>query len=114
MSADLISGLLLVAVMLAGAAYVVKTLYWDSITAFVAERRAAPPRGTNDHLVGQRGRVVDDGAGNGTMRVRVGMESWRARDAGGRASLPIGTEVEVTAVRDGVLEVAERRATPAS
>ena len=114
MSADFISGLLLVAVLLTGAAYVVKTLYWDSITAFVAERRAAPPRGTNDHLVGQRGRVVDDGARDGTMRVRVGMESWRARDIEGRASLPVGTEVDVAAVRGGVLEVTERRAAPES
>lgn len=112
MSADFLSGLVLVAVVLGGAAYLVKAFFWESIVELVSARRAAPPPGANDHLVGARGRVVDDGSRDGSVRVRVGMESWRARAKDGRTTLPLGTEVDVAAVDGSVLEVVERTPAP--
>jgi membrane protein implicated in regulation of membrane protease activity len=114
MSADFISGLLLFGVLLFGAGYVIKEFFWESLSASMANRRAAapspPPRQPNDHLVGAIGRVIDDGTGSGMMRVRVGMETWRARSIDEGASLPVGAQVEVKAVDGLVLDVAARAA----
>lgn len=44
------------------------------------------------------------------MRVRVGMETWRARSADASRALPVGTEVEIRAADGLVLEVAPRPA----
>lgn len=76
----------------------------------MTQRRTPPPAQPNAHLVGAVGRVVDDGATSGTLRVRVGGETWRARSVDG-ASLPVGTEVEVNAVEGLVLDVRRRAST---
>ena len=111
MSADFLSGLLLVGVLLFGAAYLIKTFFWESITERMTTPRAAaaPPRQPNDHLVGALARVVDDGAASGTPRVRVGMETWRAR-VDSETPLTIGAEVEVKAIEGLVLRVAPKSA----
>jgi len=126
MDADLISGLLLAAVVLAGGGYLVHVVFGESIAAFLAERRARPAPakperpasargkpapGANDHLIGAVGRVVDDGGRSGEMRVRVGMERWSARlPSSDERKLPVGTEVEVKLVAGRVLEVEEKAA----
>lgn len=123
MDADLLTGLLLAAVVLTGAGYLVHVLFGHRIApllakqrdmlterrAMLAERRAQPPPGANDHLIGAFGRVVDDGERSGKMRVRVGMERWGARlGPAGEGTLPVGTEVEITAVDGRVLEVRQK------
>ncbi|MBN1239547.1 MAG: NfeD family protein [Gammaproteobacteria bacterium] len=110
MSLDLISGLLLAAVVLFGAGYVAKQLLGDSLARIVAEYRTPPKPHEDRHLVGAVGRVVDDGERSGRMRVRVGMESWNARQGSSDAVLPVGTEVEVKAVDGRVLEVEPKAA----
>lgn len=117
MNADFLSGLLLVGVLLAGAGYLIKAFFWESFVEFYSAQKtarenqaSAQPAGTNDHLVGASGRIVDDGAHSGKLRVRVGMESWHARPADATTSLPVGTEVEVHAVDGRVLEVAPKTA----
>lgn len=117
MSADFISGLLLFGVLLFGAGYIIKEFLWESLSGAIAKRRAAmppapPPRQPNDHLVGAIGRIVDDGTGSGMMRVRVGMETWRARSVEGE-SLPVGTQVEIKAADGRVLDVVARPAAAA-
>jgi|GEM_PF-2403457 len=111
MSADFLSGLLLLGVVLFGAVYLIKEFFWESLTELRTRHRPPPPAPPNAHLVGALGRVVDDGATSGTLRVRVGMETWRARVIDGDASLPIGTEVEVKAADGRVLDVRRRAAT---
>ncbi len=110
MSADFLSGLLLVGVLLFGAAYLIKTFFWESITGLMTQTRAAPSPQPNDHLVGAAGRVVDDGAASGTPRVRVGMETWRARVVDPTSPLAMGAEVEVKAIEGRVLQVAPKTA----
>jgi membrane protein implicated in regulation of membrane protease activity len=125
MNADFLSGLLLLAVVLAGVAYLIKEFFWESIVTFASKRRSpaspqpesassgrAPsaPTGTNDHLLGAVGRVVDDGARSGKIRVRVGMETWLARVAPPEADVSVGTSVIVRSIHGRVLEVAERPA----
>jgi membrane protein implicated in regulation of membrane protease activity len=111
MNADLLSGLLLAVVVLVGAGYLIKEIFGPSLASFLAERRALPPAGANDHLIGAVGRIVDSGERSGKMRVRVGMERWSARLAAAEnGTLPVGTEVEIKAVEGRVLEVAERAA----
>ena len=115
MSADFISGLLLFGVLLFGAGYVIKEFFWDSLSGALAKRREAapapaPPRQPNDHLVGAIGKIVDDGTSSGMMRVRVGMETWRARSLVEGASFPVGTQVEIKAVDGRVLDVTSRPA----
>lgn len=111
MSADFFSGLLLFGVLLFGAAYLVKEFFWESLSGLMARHSLPPPAQPNDRLVGSIARVVDDGARSGTLRVRVGMETWRARPVEASSSLPIGAEVEIRGVDGLVLEVAERAAT---
>jgi membrane-bound ClpP family serine protease len=111
MNTDLLSGLLLAAVVIVGVGYLVKQIFGHSFAAFLAEHRAQPPGGANNHLIGAVGRVVDDGDRSGEMRVRVGMERWSARlksPSGG--TLPVGAVVEVKAVEGRVLEVEEKPA----
>lgn len=121
MDANFLSGLLLLAVVLFGAGYVIKTFFWESWSSHLsherpaaerppAERKSQEPRSANDHLIGAVGRVVDDGARSGKMRVRVGMETWQARTDSPEAALPIGTQIEVKSISDRTLEVAIRAA----
>lgn len=112
MSFDFLSGLLLATVVVFALVYVAKEWFGLVVGTSVTERRAAPPRGVNAHLIGATGRIVDTREETGEMRVRIGIERWSARlplPAG--AILPIGTEVEVKAVDGFVLEVAEKSAT---
>ena len=110
MSGDFLSGLLLTGVVLFGIGYIAKEFFWESLSGLMSRHRspAPPPPRPNDHLIGATGRVVDDGAASGVMRVRVGMETWRARPIDAASSLPIGTMVEIKAVDGRVLDVAER------
>ncbi|HEX6993687.1 MAG TPA: NfeD family protein [Gammaproteobacteria bacterium] len=115
MSADFLSGLLLLGVLLFGAGYLVWAFFWESWSdrlrrylSDLSTRQRPPPQKPNDHLVGATGRVIDDGAKTGTVRVRVGMEIWRARATDGAPSLPVGTEVEVTAADGRMLDVRPR------
>jgi membrane protein implicated in regulation of membrane protease activity len=110
MSADFLSGLLLFGVVLFGAVYLIKEFFWESLSGLLTRPRLPPPTQPNDRLIGSIARVVDDGTKSGTLRVRAGMETWRARPAEGSGSLPVGTEVEIRAVDGLVLEVAERAA----
>lgn len=110
MSADFLSGLLLFGVLLFGAAYLIKAFFWETLSGLMTRPPSPPPPQPNDHLVGRTGRVVDDGTTSGMMRVRVGMETWRARCVDGSSSLPAGTEVEVRAADGRMLDVVRRDA----
>lgn len=110
MSLDLLSGLILAAVVLFGMGYVAKQLLGDSVEKFLVEYRKEPTPHADRHLVGAVGRVVDDGERSGRMRVRVGMESWNARLRASDGVLPVGTEVEIKAVDGRVLEVEAKTA----
>ena len=111
MSGDFLSGLLLTGVVLFGIGYIVKEFFWESLSDLMSRRAPPPPaRRPNDHLIGATARVVDDGATSGVVRVRVGMETWRARTVDADSSLPIGTLVEIKAVDGLVLDVAQRNA----
>jgi len=110
MSADFLSGLLLLGVLLFGAGYLIKEFFWESLSGLLTRHRPPPPAQPNDHLIGATARVVDDGSTSGMMRVRVGMETWRARSADPSRPLPVGTEVEIRAADGLVLEVAPRPA----
>ena len=113
MNADFLSGLLLVAILLVGAGYLIKEFFWEIWVDFYRAQKAArngsrsvaQPSAINDPLVGASGRVVDAGSQGGRMRVRVGMESWHARTVEGTEELVVGTEVRVKAVDGHVLEV---------
>lgn len=116
MSVDFLSGLLLFGVVLFGVVYLVKEFFWESLSGWFAgtttRHRPQPPAQPNAHLIGAIGRVVDDGSTSGTLRVRVGGETWRARSVDGGASLPVGTEIEVKSA-DGLLLDVCRRASAA-
>lgn len=111
MDADLLSGLVLMAVLLLVVGYLVKEIFGHSFRNLVSEHRALPPAGVNDHLIGAVGRVVAAGERAGEMRVRVGGEGWNARLSGGEGgTLPIGAQVVVEGVAGHVLEVMEKSA----
>ena len=117
MSLDFFSGLLLAAVAIFAIAYVVKEWFGLQLPNFSTERapeNADPTAGVNAHLIGASGRVVEAAGETGEMRVKIGMERWRARlRAPTNAPPPVGTEIEVTAVDGLVLEVVERTPAPA-
>ena len=108
MSLDFLSGLLLALVTVLGLAFILKEWFGVKIPT-LAQRRSEPPAGANAHLIGSVGRIVDTGERDGELRVRIGMERWRARLRSGGTAPPVGTEVEVTAVDGFVLEVVERQ-----
>lgn len=112
MDLNLLSGLLLTAVVLFGLGYLIKELVGDRMARWVAEYSAKPSMDPNSQLIGAIGRVVDD-AGDGELSVRVGIERWNARlaAANGRP-LPAGTPVKVTAVHGLVLVVEESPGAP--
>ena len=117
MSLDFLSGLLLALVAIFAIAYVVKEWFGLELPKLSAERAPQdtdPTAGVNAHLIGAIGRVVEAAGETGEMRVKIGMERWRARlRAPAGAPPPVGTEIEVTAVDGLVLEVVERTPAPA-
>src|SRR5690606_35953827 len=87
-----------------------KDFLWESLSGLLTRHRPPPPAQPNDPLIGAAARVVDDGSTSGMMRVRVGMETWRARTAAPSRPLPGGTDVEIRAADGPVLEAAARPA----
>ena len=116
MSLDFLSGLLLAAVAVAALVYVVKEWFGLDMPKLLAERSADadPTAGVNAHLIGATGRVVEAGGETGELRVKIGMERWRARLRAPADVLPaVGAEIEVTGVDGLMLEVVERVPEPA-
>lgn len=106
MSLDLLTGLLLTAVLLLGIGYVVKELAGDALAGFFSAHTAPESEDPNKRLIGEVGEVVGAGA-DGGMRVRVGIERWHARleSGGDEDTLPVGTEVRVAGVEGSALRV---------
>lgn len=104
MSWDLVTGLLLAAGVLLGVGYAVKELAGEAIVRFFSEHTAGTSEDPNKRLIGQTGEVVE-AADDGTLRVRVGIERWRARPADGAGPLAAGTEVRVARVEGTLLLV---------
>lgn len=104
MDMDLLTGLLLTAVVVLGIGYAVRELAGDTLKRFVAEHTAQTSEDPNKRLIGARGEVVGAGSDN-TLKVRVGIERWDARLEPEPGPLPAGTEVRIAGVEGLTLRV---------
>ncbi len=113
---DLLSGLLLAAVVLVTLGLFIRELVADRLAAGFKDRRARPAKAVNEYLVGATGTVVEHAADeNAPLKIRIGIERWSATTATHNDHAPeVGSEVEVTAVNGLVLTVIPRTAEPAA
>ena len=112
---DLISGLLLTAVVVAILYVLIKELVGDRMTETLAKQSQAP-KSVEESLIGTVARVVENRDEDSSLiKVRIGIERWSARLAPAHdQELAIGTEVRVTGVDGRVLEVEEVNDTSAA
>ncbi len=113
---DLLSGLLLAAVVLVILGLFIRELVADRLAAGFKDRRARPAKAVNEYLVGATGTVVEHAADeNAPLKIRIGIERWSATTATDNDHAPeVGSEVEVTAVNGLVLTVIPRTSEPAA
>lgn len=113
---DLLSGLLLAAVVLVTLGLFIRELVADRLASGFKDRRERPANAVNEYLVGATGTIVEHaGDENAPLKVRIGIERWNATTAADSNDAPeVGAEVEVTAVNGLVLTVVPRAAEPAT
>lgn len=113
---DLLSGLLLAAVVLVILGLFIRELVADRLAAGFKDRRERPAKAVNEYLVGATGTVVEHADNeNAPLKIRIGIERWSATTATDNDHAPeVGSEVEVTAVNGLVLTVIPRTAEPAA
>ena len=104
---DLLSGLLLLAVVIAIIAVIAREVFDRSITGLTSVYARESSNPVEKGLVGSVGKVIElpEEAG-ATLRVKIGMEIWRARLLSDDTSiLTVGSDVKVAAVDGMILDV---------
>ena len=104
---DLLSGLLLLAVVIAIIAIVARELFDERISVLTDVYSRESPNPIEKGLVGSVGKVIEVPTEAGdTLRVKIGMEIWSARLPPGDDALPaVGSDVRVAAADGMILDV---------
>jgi membrane protein implicated in regulation of membrane protease activity len=103
---DLLSGLLLTGIVLWIMTIVIRELFDESISAGLARYFRSAPHPVEDALVGSIGNIIEvSGDGDSALRIRIGVEIWKARLQSSDGMPSVGAEVRVTAVDGTVLHV---------
>ncbi|HEY5623302.1 MAG TPA: NfeD family protein, partial [Gammaproteobacteria bacterium] len=93
---DLLTGLLLLAVIVTIIVIVVRELFDESIAELSASYFRAAPNPVQSNLIGKRGEVIESPLDEKVhYRVRIGREIWSAR-AAESVDFDVGAEIEVT------------------
>ncbi|MGI9257985.1 MAG: NfeD family protein [Gammaproteobacteria bacterium] len=104
---DLLSGLLLLGVIIGIIAIVARELFDERISGLSAVYSRESSNPIEKGLVGSVGKVIEvPTEGGATLRVKVGMEIWRARlRSDDDADLSVGSDVRVAAADGMILDV---------
>ncbi|HUF71589.1 MAG TPA: NfeD family protein [Gammaproteobacteria bacterium] len=116
MSLEFLSGLLLVLTVLGTLAYMAREILTDlrprklpsnPSASAATQQRGSDAKPVNEHLIGMIGEVVSNSDDDERpMKARLGSELWPARtDSPDETSFPVGTQIEVTAVRGPIVVV---------